>query len=350
MQFRDSLATLEAGLEHYPDHPRLLVNHAGALCRMGRFAEARTAYERIMASGISDHSIYDGLANALGHTGDTIRARLFGTMALGIKESRALSGASPAQLNHSIDPRGKKRIISFSLFGSKPRYLRGALLNLIAARDLYPGWTCRFYVDDSVDESFRNVIAEEGAELVMDDRGNADRRWKLSRRFLVNDDPGVGFFLVRDADSVIMEREAAAVAEWLDSGEPFHVMRGWFTHTDVMLAGMWGGVAGVFPDMAGAIGNFSLKVPANSNWDQHLLLALVWPAIRDDVLVHDRYFDSHRARRFPGPVPKGTVHVGQNEYSEGKTRSGELLSAYAGRIPALGISVTPLQVKFEKRF
>ena len=350
MRFRDCVEVLEQGHADHPDHPRIMINLAGAYCRLGRFGEARALYERLMAQGISDNSIYDGLANALGHTGDTIRARLFGTMALRIKETKVLSGKAPKALAGGVDASGKRKVIAFTLFGSRPRYLRGALLNILAAREHYPGWTCRFYVDESVDSTFREVVAEEGAEVVLDDGQAGDRRWRLSRRFLVNDDPEVGHFMVRDADSVIMEREAAAVAEWVDSGLPFHVMRDWFTHTDPMLAGLWGGIAGVFPDMAGTIRGFARRVPANSNWDQHLLMSEVWPAIRDDVLVHDRFFDSHRARRFPGPEPQGMVHVGQNEYAAGKTREGSALSSFAPRVPALGIAVTPLQVKFERRF
>ena len=73
-----------------------------------------------------------------------------------------------------------------------------------------------------------------------------------SRRFLVSDDPDVGYFLVRDCDSVVSAREAAAVAKWLGSGLPFHAMRDYYTHTDPLLAGMWGGIAGVFPDIKSA--------------------------------------------------------------------------------------------------
>lgn len=350
LQFSAAAELLAEGLVRHPEHPRLLLNLAGAYCRLGRFQEARQIYERMLAEGITDSSIYDGLANAFGHTGDTIRARLFGTMALNQKDKIAMAGKAPVALDRGVDPAGKRKVIAFSLFGSRPRYLRGALLNLLAARDIYPDWTCRFYADASVDEAFRTVLAEEGGEVVMDDTPSSDRRFLLTRRFLVNDDPSVGHFLVRDADSVIMPREALAVAEWLESGLAFHVMRDWFTHTDVMLAGLWGGTAGVFPDMGGAIQRFARRVPTNTNWDQHLLLAEVWPAIRDDALIHDRYFNAYRSKPFPGAMPEGGIHVGQNEYAAGKTRSGDLLSRYASRVPALGIMVKPLQVRFERRF
>ena len=33
-----------------------------------------------------------------------------------------------------------RNVIAFSLWGSNPRYLRGALTNATVARYLYPGW------------------------------------------------------------------------------------------------------------------------------------------------------------------------------------------------------------------
>ena len=59
-------------------------------------------------------------------------------------------------------------------------------------------------------------------------------------RFLVEDDPDVDIYLVRDADSVINVKERWAVADWLNSGKAFHVMRDNPQHSELMLAGMWG--------------------------------------------------------------------------------------------------------------
>src|SRR4030095_8667136 len=110
-----------------------------------------------------------------------------------------------------------------------------------------------------------------GAEVVFDERSGDDSRLLLTRRFLVNDDPDVGHFIIRDCDSVVSQREADAVAEWLASGLPFHSMRDWYTHTDVLLAGLWGGIARVFPDMSDRIEAFLDENPVNTNWDQLFL-------------------------------------------------------------------------------
>jgi hypothetical protein len=68
---------------------------------------------------------------------------------------------------------------------------------------------------------------------------------------------------VRDADSVLNLRERLAVDDWLASGRWFHIMRDWWSHTDLVLAGMWGGVAGVLPPCA-ADGELSAQYHGNT--------------------------------------------------------------------------------------
>jgi len=337
---------LERGLEKFPDHPMILLSLGSSYSRWRKHRRAIPILERFLALGIVDASAFDALAMSCSMTGDTIRARIFGTMALNEKDKLTRDRHGSPALNPPGDAASRRRIIAFSLFGSHPRYLRGALQNVLVARDLYPGWACRFTVDDSVDSTLLEVLAEEGAEIVHDDSGDDDVRHRLCRRFLVADDPEVGYYMVRDCDSVVSPREAAAVAEWLASGLPFHSMRDWYTHTDPMLAGLWGGIAGVFPDMAGAIAGFREATPLNTNWDQFFLRDQVWPAIRDHVMVHDRYFTTHRAQPFPTPTPSGVVHVGQNEYATVFAEQAAALMDYAERIPALGIGAKPTSLVF----
>ena len=329
---------LERGLTKFPDHPMILLSLGSSYSRWHKPKCAIPFLERFLALGYTDASAYDALAQSCSLSGDMIRARLFGTMALKEKDALTRDRHGTPALIAPGDVASRRRIIAFSLFGSHPRYLRGALHNVLAARLLYPDWTCRLMVDDSVDATFLAVMAEEGAEIVHDTSGDDDVRHRLCRRFLVADDPEVGYFMVRDCDSVVSPREAAAVAEWLDSGLPFHAMRDWYTHTDPMLAGLWGGIAGMFPDMAGAIASFREATPLNTNWDQYFLRDRVWPAIREQVMVHDRYFTAHRARPFPTPTPRGEEHVGQNEYGADEAGQAAALADFAERIPALQLA------------
>ena len=338
-RFDIATAVLERGLSKFPTHPMILLSLGSSYSRWRKHERAIPLLERFLALGHVDASAYDALAMSCSAIGDTVRARRFGTMALDAKDALTKDRHGSPSLNPPGDAASRRKIISFSLFGSHPRYLRGALHNVLAARTLYPGWTCRFTVDDSVDATLLKVMTEEGAEIVQDDSGDHDLRHRLSRRFLVSDDPDVGYFLVRDCDSVVSAREAAAVAEWLGSGLPFHAMRDYYTHTDPLLAGMWGGIAGVFPDMKNAIAHYREATPLNLNWDQFFLRDRVWPAIRNDVMVHDRYFTAHRARPFPTATPAGEQHVGQDENTTNPIDQAAALLRYAGRVPALGIPI-----------
>ena len=336
----------ERAMAKFPDHPMILLSLGSTYSRWRKHDKAIPILERFLKHGIADATAFDALAMSCSSIGDTTRARLFGSMALTEKDALTKDRHGTPELHLSGDFASRRKIIAFTLFGSDPRYLRGALQNVLVARTLYPCWTCRFYVDDSVDATFLKVMTEEGAETIHDESGDHDIRHRLCRRFLVSDDPEVGLFIVRDCDSVVSEREAAAVAEWLGSGEPFHVMRDWYTHTDPMLAGLWGGTAGMFPDMAGAIEQYRTDVPLNSNWDQFFLRNRVWPAIRDHVMVHDRCFDAHRAQPFPTPTPSGSIHVGQNEHATEVLTQAEALKDYAERIPALALP-RPVKLQFK---
>ncbi len=337
---------LERGLALFPDHPMILLSLGSAYARWRKAAPAIPLLEKFMAQGHNDCSAYDALAMSYALTGDRVRARLMGTLSLTEKDALTKARRGTPALNPLPQRNGARDIIAFTLFGSHPRYLRGALQNVLAARDNYPGWTCRFYVDDSVDPTFVQVMTDEGAEMVIDPSDDRDVRHLLCRRFLVSDDPTVGRFLVRDCDSVVNEREAAAVAEWIASDLPFHAMRDWVVHTDPMLAGLWGGIAGVFPDMAGAVEQFRKSVPLNTNWDQYFLRDQVWPAIRDRIMVHDRCFTAHATRPWPTPDPP-VMHVGQNEYATDKAGQAASLAAFAERITALAL---PRPVKLDFKF
>ena len=114
----------------------------------------------------------------------------------------------------------KKKVIVSRSGADDQKYTFNALMNAKKASTVYPGWVARFYVDDSVPNDIKVALGDYGAELVevaKDDRVNLRSFW----RFLAHDDPSVGYFICRDCDSIIGEREAVAVRDWLEGGEPF---------------------------------------------------------------------------------------------------------------------------------
>jgi hypothetical protein len=168
--------------------------------------------------------------------------------------------------------------------------------NAESSASLYPGWTCRFYLDETVPGPVRDKLAEAGAQVQMMTRKSPFDG--LFWRFLPINDGHTRHFLVRDADSVINAREKAAVDDWLASGKAFHVMRDWWTHTEVMLAGLWGGVGGVLPPLTTLLQDF--KSPSLANWhlDQWFLREMVWPTARQSCVIHDSKFRTLGARTF----------------------------------------------------
>lgn len=300
-----------------PARPDLALNLGMAWLLAGRTDDALAelqAAEREHATAPT--LLLDALAHAWGRAGRLDRARLYGERALLAKDAEA--GPAPPDAVRArlppFEPRDTRRhVISFSLFGTQARYLDGAVANAHAATRLYPGWTCRFHVDDSVPPQTCAALVASGAQLRRMARPQrlADG---LFWRFTVLDDPEVTHFLLRDADAVLNPREAAAVNAWLASGRGFHVMRDHPAHTDLMLAGLWGGVRGRLPPLADLLQGFRYRTGSQQrSADQVFLAGRVWPRIRHDCLVHDSLYRVLGAEAFPAgaALPAGR-HVGDN--------------------------------------
>lgn len=254
--------------------------------------------------------IYEGL-------GERGKAIEWGNRSLALKDAAAPNVEVGAPIARAFDPtKPERNIISFSLFGSELRYLMGARHNAIVARYLYPGWTPRFYVDDSVPTDAVETLLREGAQI-RKAPNLPSGEYGLYWRFLVEDDAEVDFYLVRDADSVMNVRERAAVEDWLASGLAFHVMRDFPTHCELVLAGMWGAQRGNLGPMGRAVLSHVRQNAGrlnDRNGDQRFLQRFVWPRIKSHALVHDAYFSFGEVVRFrkefslPWPM-----HIGQND-------------------------------------
>ncbi len=202
-----------------------------------------------------------------------------------------------------------KKIISFSLWGSVPKYTIGALKNVQLAEKLYPGWICRFYVGSSTPADISNALLRHAnVELV---RFNVPGDWKATVwRFLAAADNTVEVMISRDTDSRLTERERAAVDDWLASGKQFHIMRDHPLHSQWPIqGGMWGVRGGLLRNMENLLeANYWHSFNENQ-WgvDLKFLATTVHRLVSSRALVHDEISPMlawdmlSERRRFPTP-------------------------------------------------
>lgn len=244
---------LSDGLRSFPDDPRLRENFAIALMRLDDFEAAAGHLTTLVDQDYKTPNVYDALAQCHGKLRRWDESRACGAAALRMKRDMALRDGFAAALPEAplrpFDPTARDRnIISFSLWGQQRQYLLGAVANAELAPHIYPSWRCRFYVGRDVPKEVIGQLEERGAQVrVM--RPSAHPFAPYLWRFQVMDDPEVDRFVVRDVDALLNVQERVAVDAWLESGRHFHVMRDWYTHTALMLAGLWGGVPRLLPDL-----------------------------------------------------------------------------------------------------
>jgi hypothetical protein len=259
----------------------------------------------------ADPNTFDGLAETYGYMDDVERACQAGHRALVLKDASVRLMLRPPA---SVPARpGGARVIAFSLFGTAPRYCETAVLNAAAAPRLLPGWVCRFYVDDTVSADVQDRLRAVGADVVYLD-GTRRALPKTMWRFLALDDPEADAVICRDADSLLSARDAGWVAVWLDSALPFHIIRDYFSHCELMLAGLFGVRGGVLTGVEAMIRRWLAGDDRTSRWsDQYFLRACIWPMARDAALTHDSWF-AYGRRVVPGTqiVADQREHVGAN--------------------------------------
>lgn len=173
--------------------------------------------------------------------------------------------------------------VSFSLYGDESLYAAGAVENVALAREFYPGWECRVYLEAG--HYARRSLIEAGANVI--DMGKSDGSSGMFWRFLACDDPSFTHVIVRDADSRINPRDQACVLEWIESGKYLHVIKdNHWHHEKAVIGGAWGMKTGSL-----LLGPEVEVWPNHTNYgdDEEFLHWKVWEHFRptDDFLLHD---------------------------------------------------------------
>jgi len=208
------------------------------------------------------------------------------------------------------------KIITFALWGNDARYISGALENVRLAKTHYPGWELRFYCSENVSSVCLGHL-KDGGQVIM--KPACDNYLGLYWRLEPGYEEGIERFIVRDCDSRLNKREAAAVKDWESTQFPFHIMRDHFKyHGATVMGGMFGMIPGSVPDYQKNLLEWVENIkpnnaPLGQYWglDQEFLRKKVWPHVIDNHLAHDdSRRKTRREKRFRVKLPKGQF-VGQ---------------------------------------
>ena len=174
------------------------------------------------------------------------------------------------------------------------RYLTALQARRVEAVRHFPGWDVRLYLDGRFTKGMADVIRQLGYTVVHLPPSNRSLpEWHhVSSRLRVIDDPDVDVFMMRDLDSALSPRDAISVWVWLSSGVEFHSMHDNPAHSDVLMAGMWGGRSEAARRRFAPRGIDAFLAEAAANVDhrgndQLLLTKAVWPHIEGNTLHMD---------------------------------------------------------------
>lgn len=328
--YQSSSAILQNAYDLYPDDNEILLNLAVSLSRNKDHSGSITYLKAYLKKDPKQFTAWDSLASNYHAIGDHEKSSRAGTNALIIKDK--LFGAPDNAWSLPSSPpseyaKDKKKVITFSLWGNDKRYIFGALRNLLLAPDIYPDWELWFYLDSSVSPGFVEIIKQLGGKVIIEESGQSLQD-KLAWRFHVANHSDVGYFLVRDIDSVFSVRECNAVQQWIESEQWFHIIRDWWTHTDLILAGLWGGVAGVLPPIKNKLDDYSPNSVSTPNIDQWFLRDCIWRYVKVSCLIHDRCFKHEHSIPVPGKTPSGVQHIGSCEYHQRPQFQEKILAAW----------------------
>lgn len=177
-----------------------------------------------------------------------------------------------------------KNVVAYSLWGDHPMYWIGAKKNIELVKKYFPGWICRFYIDNSCKKDLIDTLSGENVEIILVD--SKDSFHGMFWRFWSSEDPEVNVFLSRDCDSRFTDREVNAIRQWLSTDKDVHIMRDHPYHTTPILGGMWGCRNGIMRKIGLTKRIESWAQYGRKGIDQEFLAQIIYPLIKDVSLEH----------------------------------------------------------------
>jgi len=264
--------------------------------------------------------------SALNHlsSGNLLTARINATEDIFVTGAYDNLEVSPQQtirdLNRKSLASGLVNVVAMSLYGSELRYTAGVIRNAYLVRQNFPGWQLWVYIESPSSSKYPAVSEEVISRLVgigaevhyisPEDDFIPPMMW----RFLVADDAGVDWFIVRDADSRLTPRDAASVAAWMRSGRAFHCVRDHPSHAAYAVSGgLWGGRAPLLRlALRRSWASMMRGITAGYLNDMNFLNSVIWPRVQRLAYCVDSVSCDRWQNAVPFPVVRyGYEHVGQ---------------------------------------
>lgn len=206
-------------------------------------------------------------------------------------------------------------VISYSLYGTNERYTIGAIKNALLAQEFFPNAQVWFYVGQSVPLPIKQTL-----ELMMNVRvkevdepeDNFARLW----RYYAFSDEKASLVLCRDVDARLGQRESVAHAHFKKSLFDAHILKDHPTgHNYLISAGMFSAYTKNLRDMKELIAHYRKTARDYYMTDQDFLASIIYPRIKDKVLVHDDYYNTQvegksERRNFPTERISTFNHIG----------------------------------------
>lgn len=217
-----------------------------------------------------------------------------------------------------------KRVLTFTLWGSQPKYTIGAIKNADIAKDIYPEFECWFYIHkETVPKEIIEELSKRKNVKIIFKNGDLNTCKPLMWRFEAIDDDDVEIMMSRDTDTRIYMRERHAYDDWIASGKTFHIMRDHPAHSCQILAGMfgtkkhekilsWKEIMNSFKQQ-GMPGN---AWSAPHQYDQRFLVNHIYPIIKNDCLIHASFckYEGKQCKPFPSDYDSEYHFVGEYVY------------------------------------
>lgn len=183
-----------------------------------------------------------------------------------------------------------KLVVSFCLYGHSSKYCLGAIENVELIQKNYPEWQIYMYYNN-IPNGIYEKLKELGCKMFPYD-SKESKSIGMFYRFLPFHDKSIDYWISRDCDSRITDREMSFVNEWIKSNKMFHIIRDNKFHLIEIL----GGTFGVNNKLFHAEHNINVydyiekyyenTLDVDRGPDQLFLVQQVWGLIKDNHVAH----------------------------------------------------------------